>query len=465
MILCDVLLAQNVTIKGKVHSSHKNKVIELYSYTDLITYTQTKEAADSVDENGYFELSIKIEETCPVILKIDNLYGKLYIQPDYIYGVGFPEKDPYSKTPVEIEERVDISIFSADTTELNNLIIDFNKQYNKLFVSSEYEFLNKNRIYKKLDSLKLSSVVRYAQIKNKYFKNYLLYTFASLNANALRGKNYLKENYILNKPVLHNNYEYMEFFNAYFKGYLDAYSSTKPNENVYHLINTVGRYDEIDTFLKSDNLLKNDTLRELVIIKNLWDYYYSPNFEKQNVLMVIEQFRDKTKIIEHKKIADNIIKVAYQLQPGAKAPVFTTADKTGKKVSLSDFKGRYVYLNFFSTKSIESMKEMQKINDLYKKYADKVTFISICTDDSIKLYKEYLKANPKYPWLIAFNNSETKGSTAKDLYYVKGLPAFYFINNYGNILQSPAISPSQGFEYKLKALFKPKKGNTKTGIR
>ena len=111
------------------------------------------------------------------------------------------------------------------------------------------------------------------------------------------------------------------------------------------------------------------------------------------------------------------------------------------------------------------MKEMPKLADLVKKYGDKVMFVSICTDDSLKTFKNYLKANPKYNWTILFNNSVPKGSTARDLYMVKGLPAFFFINQFGNLAQSPAKSPTQGFEFKLKALFKPKKSDTKIGIR
>ena len=150
---------------------------------------------------------------------------------------------------------------------------------------------------------------------------------------------------------------------------------------------------------------------------------------------------------------------------GSKAPNFSAADRTGKIISLSDFNKRYVYLNFFSTKNIESMKEMPKIAELAKKYVDKVVFISICTDDSLKSYKNYLKANPKYNWTILFNNSAPKGSAAYEQYNLKAVPAYFFINSYGNLAQSPAMSPTQGFEYKLKALFKPKKKDTKIGIR
>lgn len=459
------LNAQNVKIKGKAHPSHINQPVELYSYSDLVTYTQTKEAIDTVDKNGYFELNLKIRNTEVVFLKIGNLAGKLYIQPDYEYGITFPQKDTFKVRSTETEELVNLGILSADTTELNTLIIDFNNQYDKFFGTASSEFLNKKRIYQKTDSLQLLCSKRYAKIKNTYFKNYLGYTFANINANSSRGKNYLKENYIHNKPVLHNQFEYMEFFNAYFKGYLDAMSTAKPGETVYHLINSDGKYSDLDAFLRTDKLLANDTLRELVAIRNLWDYYYSPQFDSKKVAVIIEQFWGTTKIEAHKTIASNILQVIYKLQPGVSAPVFSANDRTGKSISLKDYKNRYVYLNFFSVSNTESIKEMPKILELHKKWGDRVTFISICTDDSLKTYKAYLKANPKFNWQILFNNSEAKGSTAKDLYNVKGAPAFFFINQYGNLMQSPALAPSQGFEFKLKALFKPKKSNNKIGIR
>jgi thiol-disulfide isomerase/thioredoxin len=410
-------------------------------------------------------MAVQVANTQPVLLKIDNLSGKLYVQPDFVYGITFPEKDSSLDRRGETEIPVQVGVLSSDTTELNTLIIDFNNVYNKVFDAAQIQFLNRTRIFQKIDTLKLLTEARYKLVRNDYFKSYVEYAIAELNSNASRGKNYLTTNYITGKPVLSMHYEYMTFFNAFFKGYLNAYSSTKGGESVYHIINTRADYKALVGFLKNDELLKNDTLRELVTIRNLWDYYFDKQFDRQQVLAVIEQFWNETKIPEHRKIADNILKIAYDLQPGAPAPVFTATDRAGKKVSLNDFKGRYIYINFFSTKSISSLKEMPKILELNKKYADKMVFISICTDDSLKTYKEYLKANPKYTWTILFSNSEAKGKTAKDLYKIKGLPAFFFINNYGNLVQSPAIAPTQGFESKLKGVFKVKKGSTKTGIR
>jgi thiol-disulfide isomerase/thioredoxin len=457
--------SQNVKIKGKADLSHKGKAISLLAYSDLVTYTRVREAVDTIGSDGFFELQLQIDHTQPVQLQIDNLFGKLYIQPNYVYGITFPGKDSTLDVRGEADVNVDIGIISADTTELNTLIIDFNKVYNTVFANAQNQFINRTKIFQKLDTVNLICSWRYKKNKNNYFKSYIEYNLAELNSNASRSKQFLASNYLINKPVQSTQYEYMAFFNAFFKGYIEAFSSGKANDNIHHLINTTGQYSAVKTFVKKDPILVNDTLCELAIIRNLWDYYYNPQFDREQVLAIIEQFYEATKIPEHRKIAGNILQIANQLSVGSKAPVFSAADRTGKIISLSDFNKHYIYLNFFSTKDIGSMKEMPKIAELIRKYGDKVVFVSICTDDSLKTYKNYLKANPKYNWTILFNNSMAKGNTARDQYNVKGLPAFFFINQFGNLAQSPAQSPTQGFEFKLKALFRPKKSNTKIGIR
>lgn len=457
--------SQNVKVRGKAHAAYVGKAISLLAYNDLVTYTRVREATDTIDKDGFFEMQLQVDHTQAVQLQIENIFAKLYIQPDFIYGVTFPAKDTTLDVRGETETNVVLGIVASDTTELNTQIIDFNKVYNSVFESASTQFLNKTRIFQKLDTLKLICSWRYKKNKNAYFKNYVEYNIAELNSNASRSKTFLSSNFILNKPIQHNQFEYMAFFNAFFKGYLEAYSGGKAGENIYHLINTTGQYKDLHAFVKKDPLMANDTLCELVIIKSLWDYYYNPQFNREQVLAVVEQFYEASKIPANKKIAGNILQIAYKLSVGSPAPVFSGQDRTGKIISLEDFKKRYVYLNFFSTKNIGSMKEMPKIAELVKKYGDKVAFVSICTDDSLKTYRNYLKMNPKYNWTILYNGSSPKGSTALEQYNVKGLPAFFFINSYGNLAQSPAHSPTQGFEYKLKALFKPKKKDTKIGIR
>ena len=418
-------VAQNITIKGKAHSSHIGKQIILSDYLDYVSYTKIIEETDTVDKDGYFEFKIFSKTTKPIFISTDNLVGKIYVQPNFVYGIYFPGKDSLNNNQEGTESYVNISVYGKDSTELNALIIDFNTQYNNLFLKSKDAYLTPTKINALLDTFLLASKKRYQHIKNPYFKKYVEYSFANFYTNTSKNKNFLYNQFIAHKPILYTNYEYMDFFNAHFKGYLKAYASTKNGGSIYNSINTFGSYQDLKREFSSDKTTSNDTLKDLLILKGLIDFYYSPDINQQQVKTILEQ----------------LYRNEFQLQ---------------------NLKGKYVYLNYFSTQSDVSMKEMQKIIDLKKKFNDKVTFVSVCLDDSVKQYLSYLKANPKQNWIILHQG---KNSTAKQAYQIKSFSGFFFINQQMQLAQSPALAPSEGIEYKFNALFRPRKKNTIPGIR
>lgn len=455
-------ISQNVTIKGKAHASHIGKEIVLSDYSDYVTYTKTKESIDTIDKDGYFELKIQTQTTKPVLISINNLVGKLYIQPNFVYGIYFPQLDSTYNNQEGTESKATISVYGKDSTELNALIIDFNEQYNLNFAKANERYLSPTKLNALLDTFYMVTRKRYKANKNSYFKNYVDYSFANFYSNTSRSKAYLQKTFIDNKPILYNNYEYMEFFNSYFKGYLKAFSSTKTGGSIFNSINSFADYNDLRNQFNSDKTITNDTIKELIILKGLIDFYYSPDFDKRQVQSVIEQLYRSTPSVQNKKIAFNLLQTIYQLQPGAPAPDFTANDKAELKVNLSYYKGKYIYLNFFSTESDISLKEMQKIIDLKKKFNDKVTFISVCINDSVKTYKQYLKSNPKQDWVILH---QAANSTARQAYNITSLSGYFFINQQLQLVQSPALTPSEGIEYKFHALFRPKRKNTITGVR
>lgn len=453
--------AQNITIKGKAHPSLIGKEVVVNDFADYITYIKEKQSADTVDKDGYFELRIQSPATKPVLISIENLTGKLYVQPNFVYGIYFPGKDSLTNNQEGTESIVDITVYGKDSTELNALIIDFNTQYNNLFTQNTSNYLSPAKLSAMLDTFFVSSRKRYAHIKNPYFKKYMEYSFAGFFSNISRNKTILYKQFIDRRPILYNNYEYMDFFNVHFKGYLKAFASTKNGGNIYNSINAYGDYKDLRNQFLSDKTITNDTLRELLLLKGLIDFYYSPDFDKKQVQTVLEQLHRDSKYPENQKIAFNMLQATYHLQNGANAPNFTAYDKAGNAISLSSYKGKYIYLNFFSTQSENSLKEMQKLVDIKKKFSDKVMFISVCLDDSLKSYHAYLKANPKQDWLILFQGN----GNARQNYAIKTLSGYFFINQQMVLAQSPALAPSEGLEYKFNGLFRPKKKNTIPGVR
>ncbi len=463
LIFTIIGVAQNITIKGKAHPSHIGKQITLCDYTDYVTYTQTKESIDTIDKNGYFELKLQSTITKPILLQIDNLNATLYVQPKFTYGVYFPEKNAETNNnQLGTQSTVNVSVYGKDSTELNALIIDFNTQYNNLFSKVNTSYISPSKINQYLDTFTYKSNLRYNALKNNYFKQYVTYTIAGFYSNTSRSKTILFKQFIDKKPILYNNYEYMAFFNAHYKGYLQAFATKQTSNTIFNSINKFGDYADLKAIFKSDKNIANDTLRELVLLKGLIEVYYNAEFNPQQVKSVIEQLQRETLIDEHKNIALNFLQTLNKLQPGANAPNFLAKNKTNNSVNLHDFKGKFIYLNFFSTQSDISLKEMTKLIDLKKKFSDRITFISVCLDDSFNTYAAYLKANLKMDWIIVHNDNS---SNAKQNYAINSLSGYFFINQQLQLMQSPAPAPSMGIEYKFNALFKPKGKNRIIGVR
>lgn len=389
----------------------------------------------------------------------------MYVQPDFVYGITIPEIDSSKNVNPDVELPVNIGIMVSDSMELNNLVFDFQEMYNHYFIPADGHYLSRAEMFRRCDSLYVNSVRKYKNVNNSFFKSFIKYTIAETNASISRGEKYLMEQYITNQPVQYQHSAYMSFFNSYYKGYLARIASQRKGETMYKIINNNGDYSSLLNFVKLDKDITSDTLRELILLRELWDYNFSANFDPESIKTILEQFAGATKIAEHKKIVRNMLTYINKLRPGTPAPYFTAFSTGNKLMQFSSLKKRWVYLNFFASSNTESLKEMRKIESMRKTFGDRIVFVSICLDDSISDYYSFLKNNPKYNWPIWYNYHKQIKTTAKEAYAVVGTEAYFLIDSNGYLVGSPALSPSKGIEYRLNIIFKIRKRETKTGLR
>lgn len=122
------------------------------------------------------------------------------------------------------------------------------------------------------------------------------------------------------------------------------------------------------------------------------------------------------------------------LANGQLAKDFTAQDLSGKSVSLSDFKGKYVFLEFSASWCSWCKKEIPYIRKAIEALKDKnIVFITLMMDDKRERWEQDVKKQ-NITWL---NLSDLKGmrhsQIAKD-YNVSGIPASFVINPDGVII-------------------------------
>lgn len=133
-------------------------------------------------------------------------------------------------------------------------------------------------------------------------------------------------------------------------------------------------------------------------------------------------------------VNDKRLAAQVGLAQGNAAPNFTLTTTTGQKVSLSDYRGKPVMLNFWMINCEGcqyEMPEMQKIYNEQRAAHKDLVMLGINPADSLIDSKQFAHQHGfTYPMLV------DEHSYVEQLYDVRGLPSSYFIDRKGIIYTS-----------------------------
>lgn len=439
---------ENTLVMGQLYNIGLVKEIEInvnekYLNNDQVVYTA------EVMDDGRFAFPVRINEPQLVTLIYSRNRAMIYLEPNDTLEIkadanSFPfsmtfghrsganntqlkkyyEKNPPETDPFKLKQyRSGATYWYVNTPAMDNMML----------ASTPDQFRRKMDIRKEEA---LSSFDFYVQNNQgaltQDFKNFLtneiFYDWAYhmlLYGTVFKNKFGIKADFFdfLDEVPLQSesigNYYYRHFLQAYLSHrYLAEGQQGNPFAEQFDLAAKIFDNKPL-AFLQSEMIVKGFRSQEIEALqRRYW------NFTDNNAY---SGFNDK------------VVDVYYQIMKyaeGSLAPDFTLADQNGQPVSLTEFKGKVVYLNFWASWCKPCMAKMDQLKSIQGQLENQgVVFLNVSLDRQESTWMETLSAKDIRGKNL-FANGDIESNVAKS-YQIKVLPQYYIIDKNGYFSSKP----------------------------
>jgi thiol-disulfide isomerase/thioredoxin len=195
-----------------------------------------------------------------------------------------------------------------------------------------------------------------------------------------------------------------------------------------------------------DRTFTNPAMHKAILLDLSWNFVNAMRINDRLMSLIAEKLDKRHYIPLEKTYLD-----LKPLSRGNKAPDFSLLDLEGKTVTLKDFKGKYVYLDTWSTTCGPCLREIPYLEELKQEYKNKnISIVGVCLSE-------------ENPWKEMIAEKELKGIQLRAAEgwnsqfrndYVKnhGVPCFILIDPEGKIIDARAPRPSENIREVLNKL-------------
>ncbi|MBL0341166.1 MAG: TlpA family protein disulfide reductase [Bacteroidetes bacterium] len=433
LLLADHSVAQTQLKPVQLSGSIKNLNMDTIAVVNTITKVVHK---IGVDKTGAFKISLNLNEGY-YNLSFQREYTGMYLKPGYdlkisadmenldqsiaYAGAGANENNFLTKKYQITEDYLKVNpalaqgvLSEEDFLKQNTTVYDLRNALleKTTAIDENFRYLEKNNIEleKRSDLFNYPMMMRY-QMGKPDFK------VSEKYPDAFKGLDVNNE-----KLIAIPNYSQVVLNYVY----------TKNNEKMVAGTVTdlgIGMLSTLDTVVKSEKI---KAFMAVQIAEQLIEKTKSPEefYTKFAALVPDENQRAP---IREKYMA------MKSLEKGMPSPDFSFADMTGKKYSLKDFKGKYIYVDVWATWCGPCKVEIPHLKKLESELHNKnIAFVSICTFDEMAKWEAMVKEKE----LSGTQLFAPRDNDFVKKYNIQGIPRFLLIDKEGKILSSDAKRPS-----------------------
>ena len=178
-------------------------------------------------------------------------------------------------------------------------------------------------------------------------------------------------------------------------------------------------------------------LIERIIASKLKNMIEAENITPK-IQTLIDVFLETSQNRDYKNYLSKKVSFTKTLAKGSPAKPFKLKDIDGKEVSLKDFLGKTVYLDFWASWCGPCIYDMKFMEIVKAKFQDEVVFIQISLDNDAE-WREAVTVND----VKGINLRVDDNNAVSKNYGVTGIPAYYLIDKKGNFAVSQVSDPSK----------------------
>lgn len=440
---CSQPPANEIKISGTVENPTAKKV-EVFYYTDFITNKLEKIEVD-LDENNSFTAVLPLQSGNFVYVSMPRRTIMLYLVPGADITITFDANDP-KKVPViegkkALESRFMVAfVDQIDSKYSRNMLLNHVGNTNPgdfiALMQTAYDeklsFLEGHKDYRKFDK-DFVKTLKTNFLYEKYglmLEFPLAYDFFNPGAEPLvlpEGYYDFMESENLFSDEFMNSRSYFNFLNVCLNKYMQE--NPEPESGKSH-------YERL--FENATKIFTGKT-REAVLSQTM---IYLLNFESFDVAQQFyAQYKELVQSPEMLQIVEQEYLTILALSPGKPAPDFTLTDISGAEVSLSDFAGKVVYLDFWASWCGPCMREVPFAKELKKRMAgqDDLVFLYISVDTDEAAWRNTVAEKQIEGVHLNVPGFDHQVPVS---YNLKGVPTFYLIGRDGKIFNNRPPRPS-----------------------
>jgi hypothetical protein len=457
------LSGQQVSIEALNPGYSGKDIHTIIAWNPFLT-THEYVSRKTCDERGKFELTMELESARVVQFETGIYQAYLYMEPGFHYEVELPpyqEKEFSDQISPFFQAQVLPLTVRSRTSLATGEVVDGKKDVNyaialfdSLFTTVNNEVVSNRRTHhaSNLDSMVASLESIFSQETHEFFASYRKYRYGVLRLNeGQTGLEDISRAY-LGPEIREWHPGFIELFRAMFNDFIYYYGRTPEGKALGRYINRTQDLDSARQVIKQHPAVWNDTLTDMILIQGLSDVFYSGDFHKEAILILLDSMIQDPVTADFSVFATQVRDKLASLVTGHPPPPFSLSDLEGNTCTLEDFRGKYIYLFFGTPDHYGCMMEYPFLQSYHEKHSEYLQVLTIMVSEEREKLDDFMQRNG-YGWKVL--HYEGQPGLLQD-YLVRAFPTAYLVGPDGNLILSPSALPSDGFEQQLFRIMRSK---------